>query len=76
MIRFDVNDMTCGHCVASITRAVRAVDPAATVDADLARHQVTIALGTSTPAAVQAAIEDAGFTPVPLPDAGPAAPAP
>jgi len=40
MITFEVNDMTCGHCVSSITRAVKALDPAAKVQIDLAAHRV------------------------------------
>lgn len=31
MITFEVKDMTCGHCVSTITKAVRAVDKEATV---------------------------------------------
>ena len=27
MLAFEVNDMTCGHCVATITEAVKALDP-------------------------------------------------
>ena len=42
MIAFQVNDMTCGHCVSTITKAVRAVDKGASVEVDLARHRVTI----------------------------------
>lgn len=35
-------DMTCGHCVKTVTATVRAVDPQARLDVDLARHLVTI----------------------------------
>ena len=31
---FRVDDMTCGHCVQAITRAVKAVDPEASVVVD------------------------------------------
>lgn len=31
MITFEVNDMTCGHCVGAITKAVGFVDPGAKV---------------------------------------------
>ena len=48
-MKFNVPDMTCGHCVATITRAVKAVDPAAEVKADLAGKTVTVE--TSVPAA-------------------------
>lgn len=61
MPRFTVPDMTCGGCIASITKAVQRLDPAATVAADLATHQVDIA-STHPAAALAAAIDDAGFT--------------
>lgn len=61
MTRFTVPDMTCGGCVASITRAVQRLDPAATVSADLATHLVEIA-SAQPAAALAAAIDDAGFT--------------
>lgn len=61
MLELNVDDMTCGHCVASITKAVKAVAPAATVQADLNSHRVSID-GASDHAAVIAAIAEAGFT--------------
>ena len=35
-------DMTCGHCVKSVTRTVMDLDPAAQVQTDLATHRVTL----------------------------------
>ena len=67
MITFEIQDMTCGHCVATITRAVQAIDKEARVEADLARHRVGIESRASDPQAIKAAIEEAGYTPVPLP---------
>ncbi|MDB5798088.1 MAG: copZ [Paucimonas sp.] len=64
MLTFRVNDMTCGHCVASVTNAVKAVDPAAQVDVDLAQHLVKIDTQAAAPGIAQA-IRDAGFTPQP-----------
>ena len=59
-MKFNVPDMTCGHCVATITRAVKAVDPAAEVKADLAGKTVTVE--TNVPAAAVArALEQAGY---------------
>jgi copper chaperone CopZ len=40
MISFSVNDMTCAHCVSSITKAVNGVDQGARVNIDLATHRV------------------------------------
>ena len=42
MIELTINDMTCGGCVASITRVVKGLDPSATVDADVASKRVRI----------------------------------
>ncbi|MEO7244084.1 MAG: heavy-metal-associated domain-containing protein [Rubrivivax sp.] len=64
MITFSVNDMTCGHCVGSITSAVKAVDPQAQVHADVATHQVQIQTTQASAAQLGDAIRDAGYTPV------------
>ncbi len=56
---FIVPDMTCGHCVKTITGAVQAVAPAAQVKTDLASHRVTIE--GADPAQARAAIEEAGY---------------
>ncbi len=64
MIVFEVNDMSCGHCVSSITEAVQAADAAAKVQVDLAAHRVTIEPAAADAAALEAAIREAGYTPV------------
>ena len=66
MISFEVMDMTCGHCVASITRAVQALDAQARVQVDLATHRVDIDGARTDETQLKAAISDAGFTPVRL----------
>ena len=78
MIAFDVKDMTCGHCVSTITKAVKAVDKDATVQIDLASHTVNVEPGIADAAAIGAAIREAGYSPVavtPAPSGQPAAPA-
>jgi copper chaperone len=35
-------DMTCGHCVKTVTAAAQRLDPAAQVQADLATHRVKV----------------------------------
>lgn len=57
---FIVSDMTCNHCVQTITQAVRAVLPDVTVQADLAAHRVTVE-PAADPAALAAAIAEAGY---------------
>ena len=66
MLTFDVQDMSCGHCVASITKAVQATDPQARVEVDLARHRVQVQPVQADAAAVQQVIAAAGFTPQPV----------
>jgi copper chaperone len=60
MYQLQVEGMSCGHCVASVTKAVMALDQQATVEVDLASKQVKVA--SSAPlGGVKAAIEDAGY---------------
>lgn len=63
MIEFRVDDMSCQHCVGSITAAVQALDPAARVLVDLDAHRVRIDSGDERAAAFRDAISQAGFTP-------------
>lgn len=60
MTRFDVPDMSCGHCTAAITKAIGAADPAARVDCDLDARIVAVdsKLGADTLARI---IRDAGY---------------
>ena len=64
MVTFEVNDMTCGHCVGAIIKAVASVDPSANVQAELAAHRVHVASNVSSVGALSDAIAQAGFTPV------------
>ena len=36
MATFQVDDMTCGHCVSSVASAIRGVDPKASISIDQA----------------------------------------
>jgi len=60
MTTFSVEGMSCGHCVAAVTRAVQQVDAAASVQVDLSKQTVAVTSGASTDA-VKAAIEQAGY---------------
>ena len=62
MIELAINDMTCGGCVASITRVVRGLDPDAIVDANVDTKRVSITTPLDTDAVV-AAIANAGYHP-------------
>lgn len=60
MTEFQVEGMSCNHCVGAITRAVQQVDPAATVSADIAGQKVKVESKADTQA-LRAAIEEAGY---------------
>ena len=67
MIAFEVQDMSCGHCVGAITQALKAVDPGAQVEVDLAAHRVKIQPAAADEAELAEAIREAGYTPQPVP---------
>ena len=52
--------MSCGHCASTITQAVKALDPAAQVDVDLAAKKVVIQ-SSQDQRAVAAALAQAGY---------------
>ncbi len=57
---FDVQGMTCGHCVRAVTQAVKAADAAAEVKVDLAAGKVEVQ-SEQPRAALARAIEEAGY---------------
>jgi copper chaperone len=75
MIAFEVKDMTCGHCVSTITKAVKAADKDAKVQIDLAAHRVEIEPTETNVTELSDAIKEAGYTPVELPAGTACAPA-
>ena len=60
MQTFKVDGMTCGGCVAAVTRAVQAVDKDAKVDVDLASKTVKVDSNVS-PLQIIDVITNAGF---------------
>jgi len=60
MQRYRVPDMSCGHCVQAITKAVKSVDPAAKVDTDLKNHEVSVD-SMADPELVVRALQQAGY---------------
>lgn len=57
-----VDDMSCSHCVATITEAIYARWPSAEVKANLAGKTVSV-LGVAAGADVRSVIREAGYTP-------------
>lgn len=73
MISFEVNDMTCGHCASTITKALKGIDKDAQVEIELASHRVHVEPATADAEELGEAIKDAGYTPVRLHAGSPAA---
>jgi copper chaperone len=57
---FQVQGMSCGHCVGAVTQAVKSVDPQAEVNVDLASGKVEVQSGQDH-AAIARAIEEEGY---------------
>lgn len=57
---FTVNDMTCGHCEATVRKAIETALPGAPVSVDLGKHEVHV---TGDRAKAAQAIREAGYTP-------------
>jgi copper chaperone CopZ len=70
----EVTGMTCAHCVSAVTEELTALPGVTAVDVDLrvgAASPVTITSATALdPAAVAAAIDEAGYTVAPAGGAG------
>jgi copper chaperone len=63
-LRLAIPDMTCGHCRASVERAVAAVAPGARVSVDL-EARTALVEGAPDEARVLAAVRAAGFDAAP-----------
>ncbi len=61
MERFQVEGMTCGHCVRAVTEAVRALDSGAEIAVDLATGRVEV-MSAARRANIARAIEAEGYT--------------
>lgn len=61
-MEFEIKNMSCGHCVGVITKTVKQLDPAATVETDLASKKVKIE-SSQTREVLTAALVEAGYAP-------------
>ncbi|MEJ5218592.1 heavy-metal-associated domain-containing protein [Cognatishimia sp. D5M38] len=59
-MKLHIPDMSCGHCVATIEKAVKASDPSAILRPDLASHTAEIETSISTVAVIEV-LEGAGY---------------
>lgn len=60
MIELTVPDMSCGHCVAAITRAIKELDADAKVTITLADKRVAVESAEDR-AAIEACLQEAGY---------------
>lgn len=58
---FHIEDMTCGHCEKTVVKALTQALPGSTVTVDLTARQAVV---TGDADLAEAAIRDAGYTPV------------
>jgi copper chaperone len=64
MYQFNVADMTCGHCVSTITKALKEADSEAKVDIALGERRVAVQSRLAQEE-IADAIREAGYTPKP-----------
>lgn len=62
MLEFNVQGMSCGHCVGRVTAAIRQVDSSAGVAVDLTKGHITVTTERER-APFVAALADAGYPP-------------
>lgn len=62
MTRLHIPDMTCKHCVATITQLIQNADEDAQLTIDLPSHQVDVQ-GKLEQSRLLSLLEDAGYTP-------------
>lgn len=60
MLHFQVQGLTCGHCVQAVTKAVKAVDPRADIAVDLKAKSVTVD-STADGEVIADAVRGAGY---------------
>lgn len=59
-LQFQVQGMSCQHCVKAVTQAVQAQDPNASVQVDLAQGRVTVQ-SVLPPGTIAQAISEEGY---------------
>jgi len=64
MLFFRVDDMTCGHCASTITKAMKAVDRDAKVSVDLSARIVQVESARADAKEFSEALAEAGYAPV------------
>ncbi len=65
MFNVRIPSISCGHCVRTITEAIKALDPAATVNVEMDSKIVSIDT-QAAPAAITASLASAGYVAEPM----------
>lgn len=60
MYEFDIPDMSCGHCVSTVSKAIKTADPDAVANIDLMKRKATVD-SKADPAVFRIALEQAGY---------------
>ncbi|THK34761.1 copper chaperone [Ensifer sp. MPMI2T] len=60
MQRYKIDEMNCGHCVSTIEKAIRTVDPVAKVEANLGTKEVRVETTAESRVIVEA-LKTAGY---------------
>jgi copper chaperone len=60
-LNIDIGGMTCGHCVGSVTRALKGLDGVAVEQVTVGKATVSYDASATSPATIAAAIEDEGY---------------
>ena len=61
-MQFHIENMTCGGCVRSVTKAIHSVDPGAEVKADPVTHKVEVETNADRET-LELVLADAGYQP-------------
>jgi copper chaperone CopZ len=60
MTTFHIPDMSCGHCKATVEKTIRALDPAAQIEFDMAARRISVESSTDA-GRVRTALAEAGY---------------
>lgn len=60
MYQYEIPDMSCSHCVATVTKAIKGIDASAIADVDLIKR-IAIIETKADPAVISAALGEAGY---------------
>lgn len=61
MVEFQVEGMSCNHCIAKVTRSVKKLDAAARVEVDLVAQRVRVGSTAADADDIAAALDEAGY---------------